>query len=86
MADDTIQGRMKRKNREIRVRSAPSPTGLPHIGFTRSALFNWLYARHNGGKFILRIEDTDWERYVPEAVEEIIKSLEILGLDYDVTP
>jgi len=77
---------MGKKRDEIRVRSAPSPTGIPHIGFLRSALFNWLFARHNNGKFILRIEDTDRERYVPEAVSEIIRSLEILGLDYDEGP
>ena len=86
MADDTIQGRMGKKRDEIRVRTAPSPTGIPHIGFLRTALFNWLFTKHNGGKFILRIEDTDRERYVPQAVEEIIRSLQILGLDPDEGP
>jgi len=84
--DDTIQGRMDKKRDEIRVRTAPSPTGIPHIGFLRTTLFNWLFAKHNGGKFILRIEDTDRERYVKEAVEEIIISLQILGLEPDEGP
>ena len=52
----------------VRVRFAPSPTGYLHIGGARTALFNWLYARHTGGKFVLRVEDTDEERNTPEAV------------------
>ena len=68
---------------EIRVRFAPSPTGLLHIGGARTALFNWLYARHTGGKFILRIEDTDAARNTPEAVAIIFKGLKWLGLDWD---
>ncbi len=68
------------------VRFAPSPTGYLHIGGARTALFNWLYARHNGGKFCLRIEDTDRERSTPEAVKAIFESLQWLGLDWDEEP
>ena len=67
----------------VRVRFAPSPTGIPHIGNMRTALFNWLYARHTGGKFILRIEDTDQTRKVEGAEEKIYESLEWLGLEWD---
>ncbi|HYV24333.1 MAG TPA: glutamate--tRNA ligase [Pyrinomonadaceae bacterium] len=66
-----------------RVRFAPSPTGYLHIGAARSALFNWLYARKVGGKFLLRIEDTDLQRSTDESVASIIEGLEWLGLDYD---
>lgn len=65
------------------LRFAPSPTGMLHIGGARTALFNWLYARHTGGKFVLRIEDTDRERSTPQAVAAIIEGLEWLGLDWD---
>ncbi len=71
---------------KIRVRFAPSPTGYPHVGNIRTALFNWLFARHNGGTFILRIEDTDRERMVEGATEAIIDSLRWLGLDWDEGP
>jgi len=71
---------------EVRVRFAPAPTGTLHIGNVRTALFNWLFARHNGGKFILRIEDTDRERSRPEWAEEILDSLRWLGLDWDEGP
>jgi len=71
---------------EVRVRFAPSPTGLLHIGGARTALFNWLYARHTGGKFILRIEDTDASRNSPEAVAIIFQGLQWLGLDWDEGP
>ena len=71
---------------EVRVRIAPSPTGYFHLGGARTALFNWLYARHTGGKFILRIEDTDRTRYVPDSLQDIIDSLGWLGLDYDEGP
>ncbi len=67
----------------IRVRFAPSPTGYLHIGAARSALFNWLYARKVGGKFLLRIEDTDLQRSTDESTRSIIEGLEWLGLDYD---
>ncbi|NWF77762.1 MAG: glutamate--tRNA ligase [Chloroflexi bacterium] len=70
----------------VRVRFAPSPTGYPHLGNIRTALFNWLFARHYGGKFILRIEDTDVARKVEGAVEAILDSLQWLGLDWDEGP
>ncbi|WP_116131501.1 glutamate--tRNA ligase [Tropicimonas sp. IMCC34043] len=65
------------------TRIAPSPTGFMHIGTARTALFNWLYARGRGGKFLLRIEDTDRERSTPEATEAILKGMRWLGLDWD---
>src|SRR2546423_9986441 len=64
------------------LRFAPSPTGYLHIGGARTALFNWLYARHTGGKFLLRIEDTDRERSTEGAVGAIINGLNWLGLDW----
>ncbi len=70
----------------VRVRYAPSPTGAPHIGGFRTALFDWLLARHEGGQFILRIEDTDRTRYVPSAVQDQIDALRWLGLDWDEGP
>jgi glutamyl-tRNA synthetase len=72
--------------RNIRVRYAPSPTGYLHIGGARTALFTWLFARHHDGAFILRIEDTDRKRYVPEAEDDIKESLRWLGLDWDEGP
>jgi glutamyl-tRNA synthetase len=77
---------MPHSETEIRVRFAPSPTGYPHLGNIRTALFNWLFARHYHGKFILRIEDTDVTRKVEGAVETIIDSLQWLGLDWDEGP
>lgn len=65
------------------LRFAPSPTGMLHIGGARTALFNWLYAKHTGGRFLLRIEDTDRERSTPEAVAAIINGLKWLGLSWD---
>ncbi len=73
-------------NQNVRVRYAPSPTGLPHVGNIRTALFNWLFARHTNGKFILRIEDTDVARTQPGALESIMASLRWLGLDWDEGP
>ncbi|HEX4120421.1 MAG TPA: glutamate--tRNA ligase family protein [Verrucomicrobiae bacterium] len=70
----------------VRVRFAPSPTGFLHIGGARTALFNWLYARHTGGAFILRIEDTDAARNTQEATDVILKGLTWLGLDWDEGP
>ncbi len=70
----------------VRVRFAPSPTGRPHVGGIRTAMFNWLLARHTGGKFILRIEDTDVARKVEGAVEYIMDGLKWLGLDWDEGP
>ncbi|MBI5056900.1 MAG: glutamate--tRNA ligase [Nitrospirae bacterium] len=71
---------------KVRVRFAPSPTGFLHIGGARTALFNWLYARHNGGTFILRIEDTDRTRSTDEYIEAIIEGMKWLGLDWDEGP
>ncbi len=70
----------------VRVRIAPSPTGNLHIGTARTAVFNWLFARHNGGKFILRIEDTDLERSRPEFTQNILDGLTWLGLTWDEGP
>jgi len=70
----------------VRVRFAPSPTGIPHIGNTRTALFNWLFARQNGGRFVVRIEDTDRKRYQPEAEKKILAILKFLGLNWDEGP
>lgn len=69
--------------KDIRVRFCPSPTGTPHVGLVRTALFNWAYARHTGGTFIFRIEDTDQERDSEESYEQIIEALSWLGLDWD---
>ena len=69
-----------------RVRFAPSPTGSLHVGGARTALFNWLFARHSGGTFILRIEDTDIERTREEWVTGIQSTLRWLGLDWDEGP
>ena len=70
----------------VRVRFAPSPTGEPHVGNIRTALFNWLFARHTGGSFVVRIEDTDQERKAEGALESILASLRWLGLDWDEGP
>ena len=70
----------------VRTRFAPSPTGLLHVGGVRTALFSWLYARHNGGRFVLRIEDTDETREHPEAIEQIQRSLQWVGLTWDEGP
>ena len=70
----------------VRVRFAPSPTGYPHVGNIRTAMFNWLLARHTGGRLILRIEDTDVARKVEGAVKEIMEGLRWLGLDWDEGP
>lgn len=70
----------------VRVRFAPSPTGQVHIGNIRAAIFNWLFARHEGGKFLLRIEDTDRERSTPEAVKAVLDAMEWLGLNWDEQP
>jgi glutamyl-tRNA synthetase len=70
----------------VRVRFAPSPTGLPHVGNIRTALFNWLFARHSKGRFIVRIEDTDVARWVKGAIEAILESLHWLEMDWDEGP
>src|ERR1700754_4175219 len=70
----------------VRTRFAPSPTGFLHIGGVRTALFNWLLARHHGGQFILRIDDTDQQRHVEEAVGLILDGFRWLGMDWDEGP
>lgn len=70
----------------VRTRFAPSPTGFLHIGGARTALYNWLFARHHGGKFILRVEDTDVERSTAESMQVILDGLQWLGLDWDEGP
>ncbi len=70
----------------VRVRFAPSPTGFFHIGSARTALFNWLYAKHTGGKFILRIEDTDQNRNTDEALDLLLQGMKWLGMDWDEGP
>jgi len=71
---------------KVRVRFAPSPTGYLHVGGARTALFNWLFARHNGGQFLLRIEDTDRTRYVPQAIPDLLDGMRWLGLFWDEGP
>jgi glutamyl-tRNA synthetase len=73
-------------DKPVRVRIAPSPTGYFHVGSARTALFNWLFARRHGGKFIVRVEDTDRKRYNSEAVSDAMDSLHWLGLDWDEGP
>jgi len=75
-----------RSQEQVRVRFAPSPTGYLHVGGARTALFNWLFARHYGGKFILRIEDTDFARSSEEMVEGILQGMRWLGLTWDEGP
>ena len=70
----------------VRVRIAPSPTGNLHIGTARTAVFNWLFARHYDGKFILRVEDTDTERSKPEYTQNILDGMKWLGLNFDEGP
>jgi glutamyl-tRNA synthetase len=72
--------------KQIRVRFAPSPTGYLHVGGLRTALYNYLFAKHNGGRFILRIEDTDQKREVEGAIENLINTLKWAGIDYDEGP
>ena len=71
------------ENSTVRTRFAPSPTGYLHIGGARTALFNWLYARHHGGKFILRVEDTDQLRSTEESTRAILDAMAWLGLTWD---
>jgi len=73
-------------NSDVRTRLAPSPTGPVHIGNIRTGIFNWLFARHNGGKFLLRIEDTDRERSTPEAVQTMLEAMDWMGLKPDEEP
>ncbi len=84
--NNTSEDGMSQTNSSVRVRFAPSPTGKLHVGGARTALYNWAFARANGGSFILRIEDTDPERSTPENVEIILGALKWLGLDWDEGP
>ncbi|MDI5348268.1 glutamate--tRNA ligase family protein, partial [Salmonella enterica subsp. enterica serovar Kentucky] len=68
---------------KIKTRFAPSPTGYLHVGGARTALYSWLFARHHGGEFVLRIEDTDLERSTPEAIEAIMDGMNWLNLEWD---
>ena len=68
---------------DVRVRFCPSPTGVPHVGLIRTALFNWAYARHHGGKFVFRIEDTDEERDSEESYQQLLEAMHWLGLEWD---
>ena len=70
----------------VRVRFCPSPTGTPHVGLVRTALFNWAHARHTGGTFVFRIEDTDAARDSEESYEALLDALRWLGLDWDEGP
>ena len=81
MASDSIA-----TGQQVVTRFAPSPTGFLHIGGARTALFNWLFARHHGGKALLRIEDTDAKRSTQDAIDKILEGLDWLGLDYDEAP
>src|SRR3978361_2243301 len=73
-------------NSPVRVRFCPSPTGTPHVGLVRTALFNWAYARHTGGTFVFRIEDTDASRDSAESYAALLDALGWLGLDWDEGP
>ncbi len=77
---------MTTTERPVRVRMAPSPTGSPHVGLARTALYNWAFARHHGGTFVFRIEDTDKERNTIESYDSLIDLMQWLGLDWDEGP
>ena len=70
----------------VKTRFAPSPTGYLHVGGARTALYSWLYAKSQGGEFVLRIEDTDIERSTQEAVDAILEGMQWMGLDWDEGP
>ena len=70
----------------VRTRIAPSPTGFLHLGTARTALYSWAYARHHGGQFVLRIEDTDVARSTQDSVDQILAAMKWLGLEYDEGP
>ena len=72
--------------RTVRTRIAPSPTGFLHLGTARTALYSWAFARHHGGQFVLRIEDTDVARSTQDSVDQILRAMRWLGLDYDEGP
>ena len=79
--------RAERARQSVRaVRFCPSPTGTPHVGLIRTALFNWAYARHTGGTFVFRLEDTDAERDSEESYLALLDALSWLGLNYDEGP
>src|SRR5499426_3442311 len=84
-ADDAVSG-AARMTGSVRVRFAPSPTGHLHVGSARTALFNWAFARHHGGTFILRIEDTDRSRSTDDYIHSVLEALQWLGLDWDEGP
>ncbi len=75
-----------KQNSNVRVRIAPSPTGAMHLGLVRTALYNWLFARHHGGSFVLRVDDTDQERHVEDALDRLLAGLRWLGVDWDEGP
>src|SRR5579859_1817016 len=84
---DTANARTPQESaKPVRVRFAPSPTGIQHIGGYRTAIFIWLFARRHGGQFLLRIEDTDRERYVPESVDALLDGLRWLDVLPDEGP
>ena len=83
---DQGEGTTMASSGKPRVRFAPSPTGYLHVGGARTALFNWLFARHEGGTLLLRIEDTDVERNRPELVDGILEGLRWLGIEWDEGP
>ena len=83
---DSSWAPLRPPTRGPRVRFAPSPTGYLHVGGARTALFNWLFARHHGGTLVLRIEDTDLERSTSQMVEGILEGMRWLGLDWDEGP
>ncbi|HEV7850684.1 MAG TPA: glutamate--tRNA ligase, partial [Mycobacterium sp.] len=82
----TAHARSGNNGERVRVRFCPSPTGTPHVGLVRTALFNWAYARHNGGDFVFRLEDTDPERDSEESYRALLDALNWLGLNYDEGP
>jgi len=86
LSSPTTQAESASVTRPVRTRYAPSPTGFPHIGNYRTALFEWLAARHTGGQFVLRVEDTDRKRLVPGSIEAIMEGLRWLGLTWDEGP
>ena len=73
-------------DRPVKVRFPPSPTGLLHVGSARTALYNWLFARHSGGTMVLRFEDTDRARSTDDAIDQALRVLEWLGIDWDEGP
>ena len=85
-ASDSVAGDNGTSAGQVVTRFAPSPTGYLHIGGARTALFNWLYARHHGGRVLLRIEDTDRKRSTQDAIDKIVEGLDWLGLDFDAPP